>query len=134
MHPLQFSATVVSGSGRGRTLGVPTINLSLSDVPTDLTHGIYACFVACGDQWVPAALHYGPRPVFRDTPSCEVHLLDGAIDPAPERLTIAVIEYVRTIEDFPSVAALQEQMARDCAEIRAILASHDPRATQTPPS
>lgn len=110
------------------------MNLSLPDIPADLTHGIYACFVSIDGQWVPAALHYGPRPVFRDTPSCEVHLLDRIIDHAPERLTIAVIEYVRSIEDFPSVTALQEQMERDCTEIRAILASHDPRAPQTPPA
>lgn len=117
-----FTAHVTSGSGRGKRLQVPTINVTLDDVPHELEEGIYACFVELGDEmYHPASMHYGPRPVFKDTPSCEVHLLDQGIPEVPEIITIHIIEYVRPVRDFPSEAALLEQIASDNAAARAIL-------------
>ncbi len=124
---LSFSAHTVPGSGRGKTLGVPTINLDLADVPTAMEEGIYACRVTIEDRIYPAALHYGPRPVFGDTPSCEVHLIDAGAGLAELTMTqveIEIIERVRPVQDFDSPHALIEQMLRDIAACRAILATH----------
>lgn len=119
-----FSAHVISGSGRGKPLGIPTINLDLKDVPESLEEGIYACRVIIDDHSYSAALHYGPRPVFGDTPSCEVHLIDECVTLNRPTLTIEIIERIRPVQDFASKDALIEQMQRDIAACRAILAAH----------
>lgn len=125
MEPISvFSARTVAGRGRGRGLGTPTINCDLADVPTELEDGVYACVVAFDGETAPAAMHLGPRPVFRDTRTCEVHLLDRALDVSPKRLDIRVIERLRDVLDFPSPEALRAQITDDIRRVRAILGTH----------
>jgi riboflavin kinase/FMN adenylyltransferase len=128
--PIAFRAHVVSGSGRGKRLGVPTINLNLRDVPRELGEGIYACLVHLDEATKPlrAALHYGPRPVFKDTVACEVHLIDTALHSDPESLTVEVIGRIRDVANFPSPSALKEQILRDIEDARAMLKQHDREA------
>jgi riboflavin kinase/FMN adenylyltransferase len=125
MHPLSFTAPLIKGSGRGKSLGVATMNLDLKDVPKDLSEGIYACFALSDGKRYKAAMHYGPRPVFKDTPSCEVHLIDEMIKTAPKDVTVIVIERLRDIADFPSKEALMAQIADDIARARGILVKHE---------
>jgi len=70
-----------------------------------------------------AVLHYGPRPVFKDTPACEVHLLDRLVEKAPVLVTVHIVKYLREVRDFASVEALQAQIAADITEARAIVAA-----------
>jgi riboflavin kinase / FMN adenylyltransferase len=116
-----FTARVVLGAGRGKGLGTPTMNLDLAAVPQDLQEGIYACYATVEGKRELAAMHYGPRPVFKDTTSCEVHLLDRIVVHAPETLTVQVIAYLREVRDFPSTDALMAQIHRDIQDARAIL-------------
>lgn len=130
---LSFTAPAVPGSGRGRLIGFPTVNVDISAVPPALAEGIYACMAqADGGTWKPAAMHYGPRPVFHDSRACEVHFLEGLPDHAqPKEITVRVADRIRDIRDFPSAQELQHQIDADCRSIRAILAQHAVR-TQTP--
>ena len=118
---MQFQAHSIPGAGRGKDLGTPTVNLELSDVPDGLQEGVYACFVHIESQRSQAVLHFGPRPVFHDAPSCEVHLLDTDLPSPPSQLQVEVISRLRDVQDFPSVVALQEQIADDIAQARSIL-------------
>lgn len=127
--PLSFSAHVINGSGRGRTLGTPTINVDLNDVPTELDEGIYAGWARLGDQWQKSAIHYGPRPVFKDTPSFEVHILGNPPESAPDILEICLIGRLRDVLNFPSTEALMEQIGRDVEESHAMLDRHGPPAS-----
>ncbi len=115
---LTFTARVISGAGRGKRLGTPTMNMNLADVPHDLAEGIYVCRTD-GES---AVMHYGPRPVFRDTTSCEVHLLDRVLERAPDTIIVEVIHKLRDVRDFPSPEALMAQIADDIAQARGILA------------
>ncbi|MEK7218865.1 MAG: riboflavin kinase [Patescibacteria group bacterium] len=118
-----FSAPVIPGVQRGRKLGVPTFNVRPEDVPPDLRRGIYACFAQLDDDvdHHPAVMHYGPRPVFNDTESCEVHVIGQVVDRQPSRLSVAIVEFIRGVEDYPLPEVLQEQMQSDIAVARAIL-------------
>lgn len=120
---ISFSANVVPGVQRGRTLGFPTLNLDLDEVPAELDHGIYACFATLeveeGRQ--QAVMHYGPRPVFKDTISCEVFVLDRNIQNPPSTVNIEVRERIRDVTDFPLQEVLQDQIEADIAVARAIL-------------
>lgn len=121
MKYLPFTATVIKGSGRGKGMGIPTINLSLSDVPKDMQEGIYAAFVIMDGHKLKSALHYGPRPVHKDVPSLEVHLIDDMISDVPKQMEIHVITRLRDVRDFPSEQALVAQILEDIAQTRAIL-------------
>ncbi len=126
--PLSFSAQVISGRGRGTTLGTPTINIDLNDVPSTLEEGIYAGWAKTGQQWQKAAIHYGPRPVFKDTPSFEVHILGGEPEFVPDILEIYMLNRLREVRDFPSTEALMQQIERDVEESHAMLDRHGPPA------
>jgi riboflavin kinase/FMN adenylyltransferase len=120
---MEFSAHVITGSARGRKLGVPTLNLETNDVPADLQDGIYACFAVIDGKSYPGAMHNGPRPTFNDTRSCEVHLIDHVLPTAPETVTVNVVERIRDVKAFPTAEALVAEMERDIAAARAILAA-----------
>lgn len=122
-HLPTFTARVIPGVQRGRKLGTPTFNFHLEDVPSTLAYGIYACFVHLDDEVnpLPAVMHYGPRPVFKDTVSCEVHVIDELIDRSPKRLTVTVVDQIREVMDFPLTEVLLAQMQSDIAIARNIL-------------
>ena len=110
----------VTGASRGRRMEIPTINIDPT-LAKDLLHGVYAAWVTIAGKKYMGALHVGPRPVFKDSVSFEVHVLDADFANLPETVDLAVIEKIRDIEDFPSVEALKERIAGDIRETRAIL-------------
>ncbi len=118
---VEFSAATVSGAGRGKNIGYPTINVSLRDVPAHVQDGIYACFAAIDGKKYQAAAHYGIRPVFDDDRAFEVHFLDVSLPKFPQRIDVSLVARLRSIEDFPSVGALKAAIAEDIAQTRAIL-------------
>lgn len=115
---MQFTARTVSGSGRGKDLRVPTINLDMSEVPDGIEDGLYACRV---NNTTPAILHFGIRPTFDDSPSCEVHILDEDISVPPEELSVEIVQKIRETQKFDSAELLMEQMQKDILAARGIL-------------
>lgn len=114
-------ARIVSGAGRGKNLGIPTINIDLSAVPPDLAHGIYACRITLAGRTYKGAMHYGPRPVFKDSEACEVHIIDETVDEVPETADIEIVGFIRDVANFPSPEALVERIGKDIEEARGML-------------
>lgn len=119
--PLNFTARVISGSGRGRKLGVPTLNLDLRDVPHDMPEGVYACRAVVNGIHYPAAAHYGPRPTFADAPSFEVHLIGASLPAPPGRIEVEIAALLRGISKFDSPEAMTEQIREDIQKTKEIL-------------
>lgn len=115
---MKFSAHVITGSGRGKDLNVPTINLDMTDIDIPIEDGLYLCMVD-GDQ--PGLLHYGVRPTFEDTPSCEVHILDLDITTPPKSLSVEILQKIRETQKFESAEELMSQMKEDIQTARGIL-------------
>ena len=118
-----FCARVIRGAQRGRALGSPTLNLHVAQVPKSLKHGIYACTATWNRRTFPAAMHYGPRPVFRVGIACEVHVIGHQIRRPPMIVRITIRKRLRAIRNFPSVEALQRRIVRDIQHTRAILSA-----------
>ncbi|OGJ57634.1 hypothetical protein A2881_03960 [Candidatus Peribacteria bacterium RIFCSPHIGHO2_01_FULL_55_13] len=123
-----FQAHVIPGSGLAKKQRVPTLNLSLGDVPTDLAEGIYACRVSfeqpsqpANQQTHNAVMHFGPRPVHDLPRSCEVHLLDQTVDAPPISIDVEIIERIRDVRSFENAEALKAAIESDIAQARAIL-------------
>ena len=112
---------LVSGSARGRRIGIPTLNIELASAPKELAYGIYACLIFFGGATYKGGMHYGPRPVFKDTETFEVHVLDAVIDEPPSTIDLKVIAKIRDVKDFPSTEALKEAIAEDFRITRMLL-------------
>jgi riboflavin kinase/FMN adenylyltransferase len=112
---------VARGAGRGRTIGVPTINLPVPDarklLPPD---GVYAVWVTIeGRGRIGGMMNQGPRPTFGVTErGLEVHLFDFAGDLYGETVLVEWVRCLRDVQSFPSREALVEQLARDAAAAR----------------
>lgn len=119
--PITFTASAITGAGRGKKMGVPTINVDLSAVPLELQDGIYACSVQLFGKNYMGAMHYGPRPVFDNSRACEVHLIDTSVDIQPSSVEITVVQYLREIRDFPSAEDLVAQIEKDIEQCRSAL-------------
>lgn len=126
---MEFTARVIPGSGIARKQNVPTLNLSLDDVPAGLGEGIYACHVffqktnqpANQKTRFPVVMHYGPRPVHGLPLSCEVHILDALLKDAPASLTVKIVKRIRNVRDFENPKQLTATIQNDIREARAIL-------------
>jgi riboflavin kinase/FMN adenylyltransferase len=122
-HWWRVSGKVIGGFKRGTGLGFPTANIALAP-GTALAHGIYAVRVHAGGQVYSAAAYLGTRPTFDDgVPMLEVFLFDFDGDLYGQEIAVELIAYIRADMKFDSVDALKAQIARDCAEAHAILAT-----------
>ncbi|MSR86906.1 hypothetical protein EXS70_01915 [Candidatus Peribacteria bacterium] len=121
MEPIRFHARVIPGRARGRKLGVPTLNFELADVPAVLDEGLYAGRVTVDGTTHLASIHYGFRPTFDDSKTCEAHLIDITLPSSPAETDVEVIEFLRPITKFESAEALAAQMQKDIQKTRVIL-------------
>ncbi len=120
-RPYRLSGTVVQGQGRGRTLGIPTANLAVSDERALLQTGVYVCRVRVLDRWHGAVTNIGVRPTFGaedETLTVETHLLDYDKDLYGQRLSLEFVERLRGEKRFSGPQALVEQIHADIAQAR----------------
>ncbi|MXN66152.1 bifunctional riboflavin kinase/FAD synthetase [Stappia sp. GBMRC 2046] len=121
-----FEAKVQHGDKRGRDLGYPTANLTLSP-EAELAHGIYAVRVKHGGTAHDGVASHGRRPTFDNgQPLFEVHLFDFSGDLYGHELEVELVSYLREERRFESAEALIAQMDIDSAEARAAIQSLQP--------
>lgn len=115
---MRYAARVITGQGRGRRIGFPTLNLAIPEL-FPFTHGIYAGFVWIDGRRYSAAFHFGPIPTFGEaTPSLEAHLIDAAIEHVPAEIEFEFVQFIREIKNFSSAAELAAHIARDVEDVR----------------
>lgn len=120
----RMSGRVVEGNHMGRKLGYPTANVNLNRLQSAVM-GIFAVRVS-GPDWGPldAVASVGTRPTFAGTkPLLEVHIFDFDEDIYGEYIHVDFIARLRSEEKFDDVQELVEQMHRDSARAREILAA-----------
>lgn len=122
-RPYGVLGQVVPGAGRGRTIGVPTINLAPPDarklLPPD---GVYGVWVWWRGTRYGGMMNQGARPTFAEQGrTLEVHLFDFAGDLYGETVRVEWVERLRDVQAFPSREALVAQLERDRQAARASL-------------
>jgi len=120
----RMSGKVIEGSRLGRTLGYPTANVNLNRRQSAVM-GIFAVRVS-GATWGPlaAVASVGTRPTFDGTrPLLEVHIFDFDKDIYGDYIHVDFVARLRSEEKFSGANELIEQMHRDSAQARKILAA-----------
>lgn len=120
----RMSGKVIEGDHMGRRLGYPTANINLNRLQSAVM-GIFAVRVS-GRNWGPldAVASVGTRPTFgMNRPLLEVHVFDFDKDIYGEYIHVDFIARLRSEEKFGDVKDLVEQMHRDSARAREILAA-----------
>jgi riboflavin kinase/FMN adenylyltransferase len=122
-RPYGIRGHVVQGAGRGRTIGVPTLNLAPPDprklLPPD---GVYAVWVEVRGRRYGGMMNQGPRPTFGESArALEAHLFDFSGDVYGETVRVEWIRRLRDVQAFQSREALVAQLERDRQSARASL-------------
>ena len=119
-RPYSLRGVVARGAGRGKTIGIPTINLPTPDprklLPPD---GVYAARVIWRGARYDAMMNQGPRPTFGVAErGLEAHLFDFSEELYGETVTVEWVRRLRDVQRFPSRDALVAQLARDARAAR----------------
>ena len=119
----KISGKVETGDKIGRTIGIPTANLSVSKdliIPGD---GIYAVKVNVNNQMYKGALSIGNRPVIKtdDSRKIEVYIIDFNKNIYGELIEISIISKIRNQENYDSLDELRFQIDKDIIQITNIL-------------
>jgi riboflavin kinase / FMN adenylyltransferase len=123
-RPYTVGGDVVSGDGRGRTIGIPTANLQTWDGRLLPRVGVYACTAMVDGRNWRAVTNIGLRPTFDQQPGLprmEAHLLDFSGDLYGRQVSLAFIAHLRDEQRFPDAQALVEQIHQDIHRARLII-------------
>ena len=122
-RPYRITGKVVHGAKLGRKLGYPTANLRLHRRATPLA-GIFAVKVSgAGLTDAPAVASLGTRPAVNGTELLlEAHVFNYSGDLYRQYLHVDFIERLRDELWFPNVDELVQQMDKDAARARQLLA------------
>lgn len=122
-RPYSVAGAVGRGAGRGRSIGVPTINVSAPTarklLPPD---GVYACTVAWEGGVHGAMANLGGRPTFGEAARVlEAHLFGVDADLYGRQVTVAFLQRLRDVRRFASAEELVAQLGRDREDALAAL-------------
>ena len=121
-------AAVAGGKRLGRTLGYPTANMSMP-AEFDLAPGIYAVRLRRADGTLhDGVASFGRRPTVDADGALllETYVFDFSGDLYGETCAVSFFGRLRDEAKFDGLEALKEQMRRDEAEARALLAGVAP--------
>lgn len=130
-RPYQISGPVVQGDRRGRTIDVPTANISTEQLlPAD---GVYGGTARLDDgRSFTAAVSVSARPTFNGASRrLEVHLLNppreahriGGLPEYGWNIRIDITHWIREDLKFAGIDPLIAQIRRDCARIANVCAT-----------
>jgi len=123
-RPFTLTGVVAPGARRGRSIGVPTVNLPVplrKALPPD---GVYAVWVEWPRGRAGGMLNQGPRPTVGDLArTIEAHLFDFDGDLYGAWVRIEWVARIRDTRRFESLDALRAQLAEDEITARALLAA-----------
>ncbi len=119
-----LAGPVEAGEKVGRSLGFPTANIAVEPNKLIPALGAYAGRARAPEGDFVAALSVGYRPTFGGTQlRVEAFLLDFEGDLYQQRLELRFVRYLHPDIRFPGTDELVEQLKRDVADTRRIVAS-----------
>lgn len=122
-RPYSITAPVLHGKALGRTIGFPTVNMK----PTVLLPGagVYVTRLFAGGHAFPAMTDIGKRPTVEEEGEdrMETYIPDFSGDLYGQTVSVAFLHRLRGEKKFESLPALQDQLSRDKAALRAFFSN-----------
>ena len=119
-RPHAVEGLVVRGLKNGRKMGFPTANLGGKVEGLVPAEGVYCGYLGVGGKDFRAAISVGTNPTVSPESGevkIEAHILDGFSSPLYGcRAEVKFFDFLRPQKAFPSLASLEEAIARDAAE------------------
>ena len=121
-HPHILSGIVQSGKQLGRTIGIPTANISYPRELLKMPYGVYACRVQTVQGIYTGMTNIGVRPtVSGEGVTVETHLLDFSGDLYGQDIKILFYAYLRSEQKFPNLSCLQKQVEKDKKSVEKVI-------------
>ena len=127
-HRHCLSQTVRHGQHFGRTIGIPTVNLTIPEGVLVPRYGVYITRVYLPDgRSFPGVTNIGTRPTVSSSPevTVETFLLDFDGDLYDRRIRLEFFRHLRGEQRFPDALALRDQIHRDIDHARAYFAKNE---------
>ena len=113
-EPVVLIGKVVRGKALGRTVGMPTANLCITDgtIPEE---GVYATRIRIGDGVYTSVTNIGRRPTVDDESyiTVETFIIDFDEEIYGEQAVLEVHKLLRPIQKFDSLKEVQKQVQKD---------------------
>ena len=121
----QIRGIVAHGRDRGgKLLGIPTANINLQDELSPKV-GVYAVIVEHDGTRYPGVANIGYSPTFDDHIfTVEAHILDFKKDIYGQKIMVNFVQRLRAEIKFTGIDQLVEQIQKDIADARDILAPY----------
>lgn len=121
-HPHLLSGEVLTGRRIGRTIGIPTANLTIPPQVIVPAYGVYATRVVTSQGVYSAVTNVGVRPTVGDDRGVTVEpwLLDFQGDMYGKTLSLEFYAYLRPEKKFADLQQLQREILKNAAETRKI--------------
>ena len=115
--PFSFTAEVISGDRRGRTIGFPTVNQKYPSELIPLKFGVYKSKIIVDGEEYEGITNIGIRPTFKtDYIISETYIIGFSGDLYGKRITTIPTRFVRGEVKFSSVEELKRQIENDIKE------------------
>lgn len=119
VEPFSFTAEIITGDKRGRTMGFPTINQKYPDELVKIKFGVYKTLVEFEDKQYIGITNIGIRPTYESNyVISETHILDFSGDIYGKEVTITPLLFLREEKKFSSLSELKSQIDADLKYIK----------------
>jgi riboflavin kinase/FMN adenylyltransferase len=124
-RPFYLRSEVGHGAGRGKTIGVPTMNFtSIQQVVPKL--GVYATRTLWEGKFLTSVTNVGVNPTFGgDRLKVETHVLDRHLDARGKTVQVEFIERLRDERKFPGIEDLKKQIKDDILKAQGVLNQYE---------
>jgi riboflavin kinase/FMN adenylyltransferase len=121
-RPYDLFGRVVKGNARGRSIGIPTINLEIPREKLLPPDGVYAVRVNSARGNFGGMMNLGGRPTFDEAERIpEVHMFGASGDWYGAEVAVEFVSRIRDTVRFSGVEALVQQLNRDAESARVAL-------------
>ena len=119
-HPYIMIGEVVYGKALGRTVGMPTVNLSVEDYKLKPPSGVYASLTNIDGEVCRGLTNVGKRPSVDDFNliTIETFLLDFSREIYGKKLIIEIYLYIRGVVKFDNLEQVMQQVQKDLEKTR----------------
>lgn len=120
-RPYSIYGNVVTGKGKGASLGFPTANLNVKGLCLP-PFGVYAVEVCHHSKFIRGIANLGIAPTMNDNrePVLEVHLFNEDQDFVGQTVEVIFKEFIRPEMKFEAIENLRDQISKDIERVKSL--------------